>query len=175
MVCTHTRIRRGRERVKLRESKSTFQRPHTHNFVVIVRENWVTLSMFIHCGKQRKGLMLCKQIIYSISSEMVRCDGNGWDSGSYSIIKASLSLPSMLPSSLLRNGRQNICFFFLSVSMGRLSSFIYSLNKFTHPTIWQSVTSTEDHSLRRDENPNPCGYTFLYIIWRKRARTIISL
>lgn len=111
MAHTYTHTEGERERVKLRESESTFQRPHTHNVVVIVRENWVTLSMFIHCGKQRKGLMLCKQIIYSISSEMVCCDGNGCDSGSYSIIKASLSLPSMLPSSLLRNGRQNICFF----------------------------------------------------------------
>lgn len=54
------------------------QKPHTHNVVVIVRENWMTLSMPQRwCGgnEQEKGLVLWKQIIYSISFGMV---GRRW-------------------------------------------------------------------------------------------------
>lgn len=88
-------------------------------------------------GEQRtkKGTgLLYKQIIYSISFGMVALMVMGMAMAPLQHYQSSTKLIALC--------RQNICF----VSVGRLSSFIYSSNKFTHPTraIWYSMAEASN-------------------------------
>lgn len=138
--------------------------------VVITRENWMTLSTLDALAKCiRKGLVLCKQIIYSICFGMVAFDGRVMGTGT-ACAECAIAYVSWCCAVEMADKTYVLCRWvvcLLSFTVQINSHIRRSGDMIFHrqPTKSSSQPSKQhnDHSLRRDEGLNPCGYTPLYI------------